>query len=302
MDMADGVELSNVHISSFLPSLVPISKFRSTRRSFLSVLAALSSTVVAGAVGATETTTSRTPPSLTTTFEDDATEQQRIKLRDRLLELISSTPKSSKQETEDEILDVIKQLTRYDPTKGQGATDRYKSDLDGEWKLIWSIKADAFSPLLKLPPPFRPMSYQYLGEAAASEVGPNRVAQGLTGGSLLGRSQIWLSSGVQNDVDSEDPQTIPSPGDPSILDILPPFRLQVGGRYGTKKPKVTIVQAGSDAEFRKLNARTAEAQAAPKNSYKQLYVERTGTGSLRISTITDGDPVIVGAIFVHEKM
>lgn len=87
-----------------------------------------------------------------------------------------------------------------------------------------------------------------------------------------------------------------------MLDILPPFRFEVGGRYGTGIPKNRVVEAGSDAEFRKLNARTSDAQAAPKNSYKQLYLEREGKGSIRISTITDGDPVIVGAIFVHRKL
>jgi hypothetical protein len=63
-----------------------------------------------------------------------------------------------------------------------------------------------------------------------------------------------------------------------------------------------VETAGSDAEFRKWNARTSEAQAAPKNRYQQLYLERQGQGSLRISTITAGDPVIVGAVFVHEKL
>jgi hypothetical protein len=63
-----------------------------------------------------------------------------------------------------------------------------------------------------------------------------------------------------------------------------------------------VAEAGSDAEFRQLNARTEEAQQAPMNQYKQLYLEREGKGSLRISTITDGDPVIVGAIFCHVKL
>ena len=93
-----------------------------------------------------------------------------------------------------------------------------------------------------------------------------------------------------------------APDDPSVLEIFPPFRFELGGRYQTGKPKTLVVEAGSDAEFRKLNARTSEAQAAPKNRYQQLYLERNGKGSLRISTITDGDPVIVGAIFVHEKL
>jgi hypothetical protein len=203
--------------------------------------------------------------------------------RSRLLQLIQS-PSAS----ETEVLNVISKLTPLDPSKQAAAT--MKDDLDGEWKLLWSAKAEAFSPLLKLPKPLKPNSFQYLGQAAETEVGADRVAQGLTGG-VLGNSQLWLSSSVKT-----------SPDDPSVLEIFPPFRLEVGGRYQSGKVKNLLVEAGSDAEFRKLNARTSEAQAAPKNRYQQLYLERNGKGSLRISTITEGDPVIVGAVFVHEKL
>jgi hypothetical protein len=204
--------------------------------------------------------------------------------RSKLLRLITNNKKSD----ETEIVNMIENLIPLDPSQNKGALST--EDLDGEWKLLWSAKAEAFSPLLKLPYPFKPESFQYLGKASAGEVGPNRVAQGLTGG-ILGPSQLWLSSGVR-----------PSSGDSSVLEILPPFRFELGGRYQSGKPKRLIVEAGSDAEFRKYNARTTEAQVAPKNSYRQLYLERQGKGSLRISTITAGDPVIVGAIFVHEKL
>jgi hypothetical protein len=204
--------------------------------------------------------------------------------RKRLLQLIGQPPSNN----EEEILAAIENLVPLDPSKKKGAS--LTDDLEGEWELLWSAKAEAFSPLLKLPKPFKPDSFQYLGKAAAGEVGPNRVAQGLTGG-ILGQTQLWLSSGVR-----------PSPSDDSVLDILPPFRFEVGGRYKAGTPKKRLVEAGSDAEFRKLNARTTEAQEAPKNSYQQLYLEREGKGSLRISTITAGDPVIVGAIFVHQKL
>jgi hypothetical protein len=214
-------------------------------------------------------------------------------VRTKLLQLIQTKNTSAAGDTtattEKDVLALIDELVQYDPTKGKGAT--YESDLNGEWKLLWSAKAEAFSPLLKLPPPFTPMSYQYLGDAAASEVGSGRVAQGLTGGALLRSNQLWLSSGVRPSID-----------DPSVLEILPPFRFELGGPYQSGRPKKQIVEAGSDAEFRKYNARTVEAQAAPKNSYKQLYLEQIGKGSIRISTITEGDPVIVGAIFIHEKM
>jgi len=205
--------------------------------------------------------------------------------RSRLLRLISTS--NNNKSDEEKIVNIIEDLIPLDPSQNKGALST--EDLDGEWKLLWSAKAEAFSPLLRLPRPFKPDSFQYLGNASAGEVGPNRVAQGLTGG-VLGPSQLWLSSGVR--ASSEDP---------SVLEILPPFRLEIGGRYQSGKPKKQLVEAGSDAEFRKLNARTTDAQDAPKNSYRQLYLERQGKGSLRISTITDGDPVIVGAIFIHEK-
>mmetsp|Transcript_11143 Transcript_11143/g.32216 ORF Transcript_11143/g.32216 Transcript_11143/m.32216 type:complete len:324 (+) Transcript_11143:350-1321(+) len=220
----------------------------------------------------------------TETETDEASQQPLLETkRNNLLQSIRSS-----KSNEAEVLAAIETLVPLDPSGSKGAT--LAKDLDGEWELLWSAKAEAFSPLLKLPKPLKPDSFQYLGTAAAGEVGPDRVAQGLTGG-ILGQKQLWLSSGVRPSVD-----------DASVLEILPPFRFEVGGRYGTGIPKNRVVEAGSDAEFRKLNARTTEAQEAPKNSYKQLYLEREGRGSLRISTITAGDPVIVGAIFVHRKL
>ena len=110
-------------------------------------------------------------------------------------------------------------------------------------------------------------------------------------GGVLGPVQLWLSSGA-----------LVSGDDPSVLDIKPPFRLQAGGRAGSGATKRTIVEAGSDADFRKANVRTEEAQRAPPNKYKQTYLEGGGKGALRISTVTEGDPVIVGEIFVHRKL
>jgi hypothetical protein len=185
-----------------------------------------------------------------------------------------------------EVLKIIRNL--QDPSGGRAA--KFPERLEGEWELIWSYKAEAFSPLLKLPPPLRPNSYQYLGSAAAKEVGEGRLAQGLTGG-ILGDKQIWLSSGAT-----------PYNNDPSVLEIQPPFRFQIGGRYGSGKAKSTIVEAGNDADFRKYNARTKEEQLAGKNQYKQMYLENHGSGSLRISSVISGDPVIVGAVFVHRKL
>ena len=73
------------------------------------------------------------------------------------------------------VLSKIEALVLLDPAKGRGAAER--DDLSGEWELIWSYGAEAFSPLLTLPRPFRPDSYQYLGPIATIEVGEGRVAQ-----------------------------------------------------------------------------------------------------------------------------
>ena len=192
----------------------------------------------------------------------------------------------SRKDSHEKILEIINNL--QDPSGGRAAT--FPERLDGEWELIWSYKTEAFSPLLKLPAPLRPDSYQYFGSAAAKEVGEGRLAQGLTGG-ILGTSQIWLSSGA-----------IPFEKDPSVFEIQPPFRYEIGGRYGTGKPKKTIIEAGNDADFRKVNVRNKEAQLAGKNQYRQIYLENMGPGSLRVSSVTAGDPVIVGAVFVHRKL
>ena len=67
--------------------------------------------------------------------------------------------------------------------------------------------------------------------------------------------------------------------------------------------KLKLVEAGSDADFRAINARDSEAQAAPKNRYAQLYLETTGRpGDLRVSSVVSGDPVIVGAVFIHQRL
>lgn len=200
--------------------------------------------------------------------------------RDQLLNAIA------RKASDDDIISILQNLK--DPSEGKAAL--LPERLEGEWELLWSYKAEAFSPLLKLPKSFRPESYQYFGKAAATEVGEGRIAQGLTGG-VLGGNQFWLSSGA-----------IPFDKDPSVLEIQPPFRFQVGGRYGTGKPKSTWVEAGSDADFRKVNARSEEAQMAGKNQYQQMYLENDGPGSLRVSGVIAGDPVLVGELFVHRKL
>lgn len=273
----------------------------SSRRSFVksSTETATAAVIAVWATSLVENPECADAASLDAVDNDEAT-LDRKNYRDELLQLIAdSSSSTNKKESEKKILDVIQELVPLDPAGGRAATPALANDLDGPWQLIWSAKAEAFSPLLKLPPPFRPTSYQYVGKAASSEVGPNRIAQGLTGG-ILNNSQLWLSSGVTTV--STSSSTNDKNDDDAVLEILPPFRLEWGGQYGSNKPKQLLVEAGSDADFRKLNARTTEAQAAPKNRYRQMYLERQGKGSLRISTITEGDPVIVGAIFVHQKL
>ena len=198
----------------------------------------------------------------------------------------------SRKSSDEVILQAIQNLIPLNPMKSKSSA-KYASELDGEWKLLWYNKSD-FSPLLKLPAPLRPESYQYFGTVAEKEVGAGRVAQGLTGGvlsSLGPNKELWLSSGA---VAKED--------DPSILEIYPPFRFQLGEKPGSLTAKQTIVESQSDADFRAANARTVEAQMAPKNEYEQLYLEDFGSGSLRISVVSKGDPVIVGDMFLHQKL
>eukprot|EP00908_Phaeocystis_cordata_P001028 Transcript_11104.p1 GENE.Transcript_11104~~Transcript_11104.p1 ORF type:complete len:204 (-),score=22.76 Transcript_11104:193-804(-) len=169
-----------------------------------------------------------------------------------------------------------------DPSRGKAATSTV---LGGEWRLLWSAKTEAFSPLLNLPRPIRPASLQLLGEPAAREVGQGRVAQVLQWSAV---EQV-LSSGV-----------MPAPDDASVLEIFPPFRLELGVRG---LGRLTLVEAGSDADFRAINARDADAQAAPRNRYQQLYLDTSGQpGDIRVSKVVSGDPVIVGATFVHERI
>lgn len=206
--------------------------------------------------------------------------------REALLEALSN--KSS----DEFVSKAIQNLIPLNPMKSKSSS-KYTTELSGEWKLLWYNKSD-FSPLLKLPSPFRPDSYQYFGSIAEEEVGTGRVAQGLTGGVLkaLGpNKELWLSSGA-----------VAKETDPSILEIYPPFRIQLGEKPGSSAAKQTIVESQSDADFRAVNARSTEAQMAPKNEYEQLYLEDIGSGSLRISVVARGDPVIVGDMFVHQKL
>lgn len=215
--------------------------------------------------------------------------------RDALLQAISS--KSS----DDVVLNCIDKLlaaaaadaaSSSSPTSTRSTRSASASSLpdriDGRWKLIWSIKDDKFSPLLQLPGLLKPTSYQFVGSAAVPVVGGDRqrIAQLLTNG-ILGPVKTWLSSGVQEYNDS-------------TLQIQPPFRLEL---EIPSNNRFQIVEAGSDADFRAINVRSTEAQQAPPNLYQQLYVDdEIGPGSIRISKIIEGDPVIVGATFVHVKL
>jgi hypothetical protein len=182
--------------------------------------------------------------------------------------------KIAESASDEDIAIAISQLEPYDPSKGTAATSPY---LDGTWELIYGLNASAFSPLLNLPNPIRPQSLQLVGEAASPIVGQGRIAQ-ILNFPLIPLSLI-LSSGA-----------VPVVSDKSILEIFPPFRLEV--RLGGTRIK--LVESGSDADFRALNARDAEAQAAGRNLYKQRYLENSGKkGDLRISEVIAGDPMLV---------
>eukprot|EP00814_Leptocylindrus_danicus_P002404 CAMPEP_0116042712 /NCGR_PEP_ID=MMETSP0321-20121206/25871_1 /TAXON_ID=163516 /ORGANISM="Leptocylindrus danicus var. danicus, Strain B650" /LENGTH=287 /DNA_ID=CAMNT_0003523277 /DNA_START=108 /DNA_END=971 /DNA_ORIENTATION=- len=198
--------------------------------------------------------------------------------RRSLLEAIAS------RSSDDVVADAINRLEKLDPSGGKAATS---TDLGGTWELIYSVNAEAFSPLLNLPQPIRPTSLQLLGKDAAQSVGEGRVAQVLN--FPIVPLSLVLSSGA-----------VPVPSDPSILEIYPPFRLEA---VVATNNRFQFVESGSDADFRGLNGRDDEAQAAGRNLYKQRYLETSGKkGDLRISEIIAGDPVIVGEIFVHRRL
>ena len=76
----------------------------------------------------------------------------------------------------------------------------------------------------------------------------------------------------------------PAADDAATLEIFPPFRLELAAGPARKM----LVEAGSDADFRAVNARTAEAQAAPKNRYAQQYLDVSGQpGDLRVERRRD---------------
>ena len=187
------------------------------------------------------------------------------------------------KETDEEIQIAMAKLENIDPSQGKAATS---GQLGGTWELIYSLNAEAFSPLLNLPKPIRPTSLQLLGDDAAKVVGSGRVAQ-ILNFPIIPLSLI-LSSGV-----------VPVTSDSTMLEIFPPFRLEA--KLG--EIKAQLVESKSDSDFRALNARDDEAQAAGRNMYKQRYLDISGRkGDLRISEVTSGDPVIVGAIFVHQRI
>ena len=176
--------------------------------------------------------------------------------------------------SDDEMENLISKLEPLDPSKGRGAT---LDELGGRWELIYSVNAEAFSPLLNLPKPIRPTSLQLLGDDAAQTVGKGRVAQVLN--FPIVPLSLILSSGA-----------VPVNSDSTTLEIFPPFRLEASFAGS----KIQLVESGSDADFRALNARDEDAQAAGRNMYKQRYLETTGKkGDLRISEVVSGDPVIV---------
>lgn len=178
----------------------------------------------------------------------------------------------------------IDNLVTFDPSKGCGAASEA---LGGEWRLLWSSDSSEPASIARaLLGPLKLESSQLLGDAAAARVGIGRVVQ--VQQAFDGGARVELSSGAVLD-----------PADMRVLEIQPPFRLDVvlAGR------RFNVVEAASDAEFREVNARTAEEQAAPRNRYEQSYLEESGRpGDLRISRVVEGDPVVLGTVYVHERL
>jgi hypothetical protein len=203
---------------------------------------------------------------------------------------------------DEEVIHLISKLEPLDPSRSKAAT---AAELDGTWELVYSLNASAFSPLLNLPRPIRPTSLQLIGEDAAREVGNGRIAQILNFPPPFPLPSLVLSSGI-----------VPVAGSGNVLEIQPPFRLEVVWSDDTlRRPgrlakglarggaRWKLVDSGSDADFRALNARDEEAQAAGRNMYEISYLDTSGKpGDIRISSITSGDPVIVGALFIHKRL
>lgn len=199
---------------------------------------------------------------------------------------------------DEEVIRLISKLEPLDPSHSKAAT---AAELDGTWELVYSLNASAFSPLLNLPRPIRPTSLQLIGDDAAREVGgQGRIVQKLAFPFL----SLVLSSGI-----------VPVASG-NVLEIQPPFRLEVVWSDDTlRRPgrlakglarggaRWKLVDSGSDADFRALNARDEEAQAAGRNMYEISYLDTTGqAGDVRISRVVAGDPVIVGALFIHKRL
>lgn len=201
---------------------------------------------------------------------------------------------------DEEVIRLISKLEPLDPSRSKAAT---AAELDGTWELVYSLNASAFSPLLNLPRPIRPTSLQLIGEDAAREVGEGRLAQALCWKFVP--VSFLLSSGI-----------VPVASSGNVLEIQPPFRLEVVWSDDTlRRPgrlakglarggaRWKLVDSGSDADFRALNARDEEAQAAGRNMYEISYLDTTGqAGDVRISRVVAGDPVIVGALFIHKRL
>lgn len=179
-----------------------------------------------------------------------------------------------------QILAQIEALVPYDPSRGRGARE---PALAGTWALLYTKdEAPAAVQFLRRTL-HQPVGTQLLGDAAAPLVGEGRVAQLLD----VGGVRFELSSGAA-----------PAPDDARVITISPPFRFDalVAGR------RFHVAATEDDAGFRRLNARSAEAIAAPRNRYAQLYLDTSGrSGDVRISRITEGDSAIVGNVYVHAR-
>ncbi|KAG8459009.1 hypothetical protein KFE25_006554 [Diacronema lutheri] len=200
---------------------------------------------------------------------------QREARRAELLRLIASGA------PDERILAQIDALVPYDPSRGRGAVD---GALAGTWDLLWTKDEAPAAVQLVRKTLHQPVGTQLLGDAAAPRFGAGRVAQLLD----VGAVRFELSSGAT-----------PAPDDARVLQIFPPFRFDalVGGR------RLHIAATDDDAGFRRLNARSAEAIAAPRNRYAQLYLDVSGSvGDLRVSRIVEGDSAIVGNVYIHSRI
>mmetsp|Transcript_16685 Transcript_16685/g.23007 ORF Transcript_16685/g.23007 Transcript_16685/m.23007 type:complete len:275 (-) Transcript_16685:90-914(-) len=185
--------------------------------------------------------------------------------RQQLLETISSGGDSK------EVQLAIDNLVPFNPTNEPARSPK----LEGEWRLLWSSDVAEVTKATKdFPLPFQ--SIQLIGPGGGMEEGRAANLIRVFGGFIT----LKLSSSA-----------VPDPANSSAVTIGPPFRLGllVGDKYFP-------IQENDGAERKDILGNEF-------NEFSQLYFEDSGKpGDLRVSKVTNGDPIVIGSEFVHVRV